>query len=195
LKGNRLPAASILEDTAKEHGVPAADATECVQLFIVNAKFLGILRLIAGAERVIPLEQAIEELPQAAVADASAATPGPMPAQGIERRAVGPAAGGDETEWKSICFYISPIGDEGSEHRQHADLFLGSIVEPAVEEFGLKVVRADRIGKPGMITAQIIEHVLKSRLVIADLSYHNPNVFYELCLSTTVENFSMEGLS
>ena len=51
-----------------------------------------------------------------------------------------------------------------------------------MEEFGLKVVRADRIGKPGMITAQIIEHVLKAKLVIADLSYHNPNVFYELCL-------------
>jgi hypothetical protein len=28
----------------------------------------------------------------------------------------------------------------------------------------------------------VIEHVLKSRLVIADLSFHNPNVFYELCL-------------
>jgi hypothetical protein len=88
----------------------------------------------------------------------------------------------DARDWDKICFYISPIGDEESEHRQHVDLFLGSIVEPALEEFGLKVVRADKIGKPGMITAQIIEHVLKAKLVIADLSYYNPNVFYELCL-------------
>jgi hypothetical protein len=27
-----------------------------------------------------------------------------------------------------------------------------------------------------------MEHVLRSRLVIVDLSFHNPNVFYELCL-------------
>jgi hypothetical protein len=85
-------------------------------------------------------------------------------------------------EMENVCFYISPIGDEDSEHRKHADLFLGSIVEPALEEFGLKVVRADMIGKPGMITAQIIDHILKAKLVIADLSFHNPNVFYELAL-------------
>ncbi|HEX9942922.1 MAG TPA: hypothetical protein VGG03_12965, partial [Thermoanaerobaculia bacterium] len=29
---------------------------------------------------------------------------------------------------------------------------------------------------------QIIEHVVHARLVIADLSFHNPNVFYELSL-------------
>jgi len=44
------------------------------------------------------------------------------------------------------------------------------------------VVRADAIDKPGTITRQIIEYLLKSRLVIADLSFHNPNVFYELAL-------------
>jgi hypothetical protein len=33
-----------------------------------------------------------------------------------------------------------------------------------------------------MITAQIIEHIVNSRVVIADLSYHNPNVFYEIAL-------------
>jgi hypothetical protein len=66
--------------------------------------------------------------------------------------------------------------------RQHADLFLGSLIEPAIEQFGLTVVRADMIDKPGTITRQIIEYLLRSRLVIADLSFHNPNVFYELAL-------------
>jgi hypothetical protein len=33
-----------------------------------------------------------------------------------------------------------------------------------------------------MIGKQVLEHILKSKLVIADLSFHNPNVFYELCL-------------
>jgi hypothetical protein len=81
-----------------------------------------------------------------------------------------------------MCFYISPIGEENSEHRKHADLFLGALVEPAAEKLGLSVVRADRIGEPGMITGQIIAHILNAGLVVADLSHHNPNVFYELCL-------------
>ena len=59
---------------------------------------------------------------------------------------------------------------------------LGVDVEPAVQEFELVVIRADKIGKPGMISAQIIEHIARARLVVADLSFHNPNVFYELAL-------------
>lgn len=46
----------------------------------------------------------------------------------------------------------------------------------------MKVVRADAIDKPGTITRQIIEYLIRSRLVIADLSFHNPNVFYELAI-------------
>jgi len=43
-------------------------------------------------------------------------------------------------------------------------------------------VRADRIQRPGVITSQIIQHVLEDDVVIADLTDHNPNVFYELAL-------------
>jgi len=66
-------------------------------------------------------------------------------------------------------------------------LFLGSFVEQALDEFGLRVVRADSIDKPGIITRQIIEYIVKSRLVVADLSFQNPNVFYELALRHAVK--------
>ena len=66
--------------------------------------------------------------------------------------------------------------------RQHSDLILASLVEPAIEELDLHVIRADGIDRPGVITAQVIEHIAKARLVVADLSFHNPNVFYELAL-------------
>lgn len=59
---------------------------------------------------------------------------------------------------------------------------LGSLVEKALEGQDLRVIRADQISKPGMISAQVIDYVLRSRVVVADLSYHNPNVFYELSL-------------
>ncbi len=46
----------------------------------------------------------------------------------------------------------------------------------------MRLVRADRITSPGMITAQVIEHIVRSPLVVADLSFGNPNVYYELAL-------------
>lgn len=178
-KGNRLPANSVLEDLAKDQGIPNADVKECVEMFIVNAKFLGILKPISGAERIIPAEQVLEELP-AQISIVTTEETGVTDKTGenvCAERAIDA-----EQDWEHTCFYISPIGEEKTEHRSHADLFLGSIVEPALEEFKLKVVRADKIGKAGMITAQILEYILKSKLVVADLSYHNPNVFYELSL-------------
>lgn len=44
------------------------------------------------------------------------------------------------------------------------------------------MVRADKIGDAGMITSQILEHLLRARLVIVDMSFHNPNVFYEMAI-------------
>ena len=91
-----------------------------------------------------------------------------------------PATGED---FESVCFFIAPIGAEDSEQRHHSDAILSSYVEKALStvEPKLRVVR-DKITQPGMITKQVLEYLLKSRLVVADLSYHNPNVFYELAV-------------
>lgn len=84
---------------------------------------------------------------------------------------------------KKTCFVICPIGDEGSEERKHANEFRDRIVKPIVEsEFGYNVVRADEFQVTGQITPQIVNLIVESNLVIADLSFHNPNVFYELAL-------------
>lgn len=44
------------------------------------------------------------------------------------------------------------------------------------------MVRADKISEPGIITHQILQHIVDAPLVIADLTERNPNVFYELAL-------------
>lgn len=49
-------------------------------------------------------------------------------------------------------------------------------------ELGLTAVRADGISKPGLITGQVMDHVSRAALVVADLSFGNPNVYYELAL-------------
>jgi hypothetical protein len=174
LIGNKLPAKPALVDSIQDLGVSRNFAEEAVDTFIVNLRFVGLLKTLSGAERIIPLDHLLDSLPASASGNA---TP----------HVQAPAAGGqvitqDQAHYERTCFYITPIGSDGSEQRKHSDLFLGSIIEPSLEPFGLTVVRADGIDKPGVITRQVVEYILRSRIVIADLSFHNPNVFYELAL-------------
>lgn len=169
----RLPAKAALIDAIKELDVSAEVAEEAVDTFIVNLRFVGLLQTLSGADRIVTVDHLLDDLPSSSV---SAEAPTLPNGTGTSLITSGDA------HFESIAFYITPIGDLGSEHRDHSDLFLGSIVEPALEALKLRVVRADQIDQPGVITKQVIEYLFKARLVIADLSYHNPNVFYELAI-------------
>ena len=83
---------------------------------------------------------------------------------------------------KKICFVIAPIGKPESDTRKRSDQVLQHIIRPAVECCGYKAVRADEIDEPGIITNQIIRHIVDDPLVIADLTGQNANVFYELAI-------------
>lgn len=176
--GNKLPAHAVLIDAAKDVGIDVDHAAEAVDTFVVNLRFVGLLKTLSGAERIISLDMLLGELP------ASTSTVHPTSIPGLQSSAV---VTSEHAQFESTCFYIAPIGEEGSEPRKHSDLFLGSLVEPALEPFKLNVIRADAIDKPGVITRQIIEYIMRSRLVIAGLSFHNPNVFYELALRHAVK--------
>jgi hypothetical protein len=83
---------------------------------------------------------------------------------------------------KKICFVIAPIGDPDSETRKRSDQILKHIITPAVNECYYEPIRADKISEPGLITSQVIQHIMDDPLVIADLTERNPNVFYELAI-------------
>lgn len=112
----------------------------------------------------------------------------PLDEQSLDVQSQGAAS----AEWDKLCFYVTPIGDEGTDVRRHADMMLKHLIEPVVSAVGLKTIRADKIEKSGLITQQVLEHLAYSRLCIADLSFGNPNAFYELgvrhmCLSPTIQ--------
>jgi len=88
------------------------------------------------------------------------------------------------SETQKLCFVIGPIGDPGTEIRTHADLLLDGIIRPVfAEHFShFKVQRADEIKAPGDINSQIINRLMDAELVIADMSMHNANTFYELAV-------------
>lgn len=81
------------------------------------------------------------------------------------------------------CFVISPIGNEGSEVREHADDVFEYIVKPAAEKAGYRSVRADHSAKPGLITEYMYDRILADDILIAVLTFHNPNVFYEIAVA------------
>jgi hypothetical protein len=80
------------------------------------------------------------------------------------------------------CFVIAPIGEHDSDTRKRSDQVLKHVIRPAVASCGYTAIRADEIDKPGLITSQVIQHVVDDPLVIADLTERNPNVFYELAI-------------
>jgi hypothetical protein len=184
-KDNRLPDKSVLADSLRDRKLDTEYINECVETFMVNAKFIGLLQTVAGAERLLTIDFVIEE-------GVGGKGKAPVAYQELSTHQVPPAPVKTSNRQASdvvddVCFYITPIGDEATEFRQHSDLFMGSLVEPALAEFNIKLVRADQISEPGLITAQVIEHIVRARLVIADLSFHNPNVFYELALRHAVK--------
>jgi hypothetical protein len=184
-KGKRLPEREIMKDVLSDSSIEVPDLDECVDTFTVNVKDLKLLRTIGGAETLISIEQALEETAKDGLADGEncvlAVSPPHATVASSEKKRISNEQ--DRTlDWGKICFYITPIGSDDSEERKHSDLFMSSLVQPALEELGLTVIRADGIGEPGMITSQILEYLKRSRLAIADLSYLNPNVFYEVAL-------------
>lgn len=86
----------------------------------------------------------------------------------------------DSFNFEQMCFVITPIGEDDSEQRRHANMILKHVIEPVSEELGLKAKRADQIDRAGLITKQIFECIARARICVADLSFNNPNAFYEL---------------
>jgi hypothetical protein len=84
------------------------------------------------------------------------------------------------------CFIICPLGTSDSEIRKRSDIILKFVLKPVLEKYKYNPIRADQIPKAGLITSHIINMIIESPLVIADLTGANPNVFYELAIRHAV---------
>lgn len=172
-KGKKIPSLQVMEDDLDE--LNQSDRAHCVEIFIQNAKFIGLLKPRDGAEFLYRVDDAVAH---------AGIDVGGQPGIDDDPDDDSNRPSGDAEDFEKVCFFIAPIGSKGDETRKHSDAILTSYVEKALESVDpkLKVVRADKIDQPGMISKQVIEYILKSRIVVADLSYLNPNVFYELAL-------------
>ena len=77
------------------------------------------------------------------------------------------ATGNQQTdEYENICFIITPIGSENSPVRKKTDGLISNVIKPVCDGFGFKAVPAHEIDKLGSITRQVIQHIMKSKMVI-----------------------------
>lgn len=63
------------------------------------------------------------------------------------------------------------------------DRYYQEIYVPAVKTAGYEPLRADELFNTGSVVEQIWEQIEKAKVLLADLSGKNPNVFYELGLA------------
>jgi hypothetical protein len=158
------PFLNVLEN---RFSVPRNRTKEARDLIIANAKYAGILEKSEDGKQYIrfsltgPPPAKIEK-DQETIGNIDSETP-------ISRLST-----------QKICFVITPIGTDDSPERKHADAVFKHLISPVMEGAGLSVVRADKIAKPGIITKQVIEHLAYAYLCVADLSFNNPNAFYEM---------------
>ena len=79
-------------------------------------------------------------------------------------------------EFLDTCFVMMPFGEWFD--RYYKDIYI-----PAIKEAGLEPIRADELFSTGSVVEQIWEQIDKSKVLLADLTGKNPNVFYELGLA------------
>jgi hypothetical protein len=84
------------------------------------------------------------------------------------------------TKDRNICFVIMPFSQSSKEHAEeywtkHYEKFLKPLIE---ESIIIEVKRSEALR--GDILTQIITDLITSRIVVADLTDSNPNVYWEL---------------
>ena len=81
-----------------------------------------------------------------------------------------------------LCFVLMPFGkktDNGGPEIDFDSVYY-DLIFPAIEEAGLKPIRADEEKVGGIIHKPMFERLILCEYAVVDLTTANPNVFYEL---------------
>lgn len=79
-------------------------------------------------------------------------------------------------QFLDTCFVMMPFGS-------WMDRYYQEIYIPAIKDAGMEPMRADELFTTGSVIEQIWEQISRSKVLLADLTGKNANVFYELGLA------------
>lgn len=157
-RGENLPDRTFFDNAITDKfGIPAEKASEFYQVFISSLESAKLIEKQGEKIRVLDITQASN-------------TP-----EGISQ--VKKIAGKIEVFSEDNCFVMMPFADPIGGYYQ-------SIYEPAIKKAGLTPVRADAdIFGTGKIIDQVWRGITNAKVLVAELTKRNPNVFYELGLA------------
>src|SRR5690606_31311793 len=159
-RGENLPDRKFFEnaliDTFK---IPVEKLSEFIEIFIDSLKKAKLIEDVGEKQRII---------------DISSEVGSPIIDTNSEIKKLSKAAAVSSSD---TCFVMMPFGAPLGD-------YYSKIYEPAIEKAGLKAVRADDdIFGTGKIIDQIWSGINAAKVLIAELTTRNANVFYELGLA------------
>lgn len=159
-RGKKIPEDEFFLNTlTREFNIPRDRVETFSKIFQENARYVRSFTAALGPSQVTT--EAIETT--YAVSEESSAPQ--TTAKGERAR-----------EFLDTCFVMMPFGP-------WFDRYYKEIYAPAIKDAGFEPVRADELFNTGSVVEQIWDQIEKAKLLLADLSGKNPNVFYELGLS------------
>lgn len=159
-RGKRLPEDEYFLNTlTRDFGIPRDRVETFATIFAANLQFLR------------SFDVATEAAPRATAVDVD----GSPVSEGLTRV----TRTGHEPRVRQFldsCFVMMPFG-------HWYDRYYQEIYVPAIRDAGFEPVRADELFSTGSVVEQIWEQIEKSKVLLAELTDKNPNVFYELGLA------------
>ena len=162
-RGENIPDEQFLQNTlVDKFNIPREKVSEFSQIFFDNLTFAKLIEENNGKKRLLDISQHASQ-----------------PDEKSERlRKLGKSVklGANDT-----CFVMMPFANP-------LETYYSSVYEPAVAKAGLRAVRADDdIFGTGKIIDQVWKGITEAKILIAELTTRNPNVFYELGLAHALQ--------
>jgi hypothetical protein len=155
-KGKKLPEDEFFENTLiRQFQIQRDRIKTFIKVFVQNLNYLKAFRGSDSKDE--------PEAPDSAKAVDVTVTASEKRTEGIR-------------EFLDTCFVMMPFGP-------WYDTYYKEIYIPAIKEAGFEPVRADELFSSGSVVEQIWEQIDKAKVLLADLTGKNPNVFYELGLA------------
>jgi hypothetical protein len=162
-RGENLPDGIFFSNALTDKfGIPAAKVPEFNEIFITSLKSANLIDQRGDKLRVLDVSS---DRGRATKSDGNKIVPLP----------------GVKSDPNDTCFVVMPFAPPIGGYYQH-------IYEPAIRKAGLRPIRADAdIFGTGKIIDQIWSGINSAKVLVAELTSRNPNVFYELGLAHALD--------
>jgi len=160
--GKPIPEDEYFGNTlARDFGVPRERVATFISVFQSNLEYLKAFTSDSKGRPVVTIARRDSAVPPVAV-------------ESLQTQS--PSEGESVREFLDTCFILMPFGS-------WFDRYFKEIYVPATKEAGFEPLRADGLFSAGAVMEQVWTQIRKAKVLLADLTGKNPNVFYELGLA------------